>query len=315
MEGELDKCQWAFRNRFDMKMKAMMVALPLTFSLMHGQEVANQKGYILATKEVILPVKEKFKSIENTSMKDGKMSVEVLGQKIDGTMSQSGKEEMIYDFVSKDKIRVTFEKKRSLEKSQMMGQEQDKEEIHPTEGKTIVLDRKEGKWVASLEKGEIAEEDKEKITDTFKKLERNFNENEDLQIYGDKPRKIGETWDVDPKLLPGIDEFEVKGGTMKMTFLEVKKFQGEQCAVLKTNFTINAEINEDEMKGMKVDFEGSGRVVRSLKHLTDYKFTGEMSMKMKGGFEAQPGTVASMTMSGNMTINQRIAKAGAEIKK
>lgn len=298
-----------------MKLKAMMVALPLTFSLMHGQEVVDQKGYVLASKEVALPLKEKFKSIENTSMKDGKMSVAVLGQNIDGTMSQSGKEEVLYDFVSKDKIRVTFEKKRSLEKSVMMGQEQDKEDVHPTEGKTIVLDRKDGKWAARLEKGEIAEEDKEKITDTFKKLERNFNDNEDLELYGVKPRKVGESWDVDPKHLPGMEEFKITGGKMKMTFLEVKEFQGEQCAVLKTNFTINAEMNEDNMEGMTVDFEGSGRIVRSLKHLTDYKFTGEMSMKMKGEFEAQPGVAANMTMSGDMTINQRMAKAGAEIKK
>ncbi len=294
-----------------MKVIPFLAALPLISTSLFGQAAVDQKEYVLANKEVTLPVKEKFKAIENTSMKDAKMSVAVAGQKFDGTMSQSGKEEVVFDFVSKNQIRVSYEKNRSLEKTLMMGQESDEEEVKASEGKTFVLDRKGGKWKAKLEKGEIKEEDMEEIVDTAKKLERKFNTNEDLQIYGDKPRKVGESWDVDPKLIPGIDEFEVRGGKMTMTFLEVKDFQGEQCAVLKTSFTVNAEMSDKNMDGMVVDFEGSGRIVRSLMFFTDYKFTGGMKMKMKGAFDAQPGVPASMTMSGDMKISQRMARVGA----
>ena len=106
-----------------------------------------------------------------------------------------------------------------------------------------------------------------------------------------------------------MEEFDVKGGNLTMTFVEVKGFQGEPCAVLKTSFKIDAEMMEKQMKGMGVSFAGNGRVVRSLKYLTDYKFTGEMKMKMSGDMEIQPGMNAKMTMTGDMKIDMRMAKA------
>ncbi len=295
-----------------MKLIPSILAVSLFASPILAQEAVDQKTYVLATKENPLPVKEKFKALRHMSMAEGKVKVEVAGQAMDGTVSNSSKEDIIYDFISEDKIRVSFEKNRSLEKSSMMGQEQDTEEIHPSEGKTILLEKKEGKWVGKLAEGEIDEVDQEKFDEKVKSLEKEFNVVDDLAMYGAEPRKVGESWDVDPSLMPGMEEFNVTGGKLTMTLVEVKEFQGEPCAILKTSFSIKAEMTEDPLKGVGVAFEGSGRIVRSLALLTDYKFTGEMTMEMSGDMEPQPGIVAKMSMKGDMKIDMRMAKAKAE---
>ncbi|MFT6180662.1 MAG: hypothetical protein ACI9NQ_001088 [Paracoccaceae bacterium] len=292
-----------------MRLLAGLMALPLLSSSLFGQAAVEQKTYLLAKENNALPVKEKFKVIKRMATTDAKIGIEVADQTMNGTMNNSNKEEIIYDFLSEDQIRVTYEKKRSLEKSTMAGNETDEEVIDPSEGKTILLEKKDGKWVAKLEKGKIEEADQESFDETLKDLAKEFNEDGDPQLYGTEPRKVGDSWDVDPKAMPGMEEFDVKGGNLTMTFVEVKDFQGEPCAVLKTSFKIDAEMMEKQMKGMGVSFAGNGRVVRSLKYLTDYKFTGEMKMKMSGDMEIQPGMNAKMTMTGDMKIDMRMAKA------
>lgn len=313
-KGCLDKSVGGFRDRGVMKLFTSLLAVSLFASPILAQEAVDQKTYVLAKKENPLPVKEKFKSLRHMSMAEGKVKVEVAGQAIEGTVSNSSKEEIIYDFVSEDKIRVSFEKNRSLEKSSMAGQEEDKEEIHPSEGKTVLLEKKEGKWVGKLEKGEIKVEDEEKFDEKVRSLEKEFNVDDDLAMYGAESRKIGESWDVDPSLMPGMEDFDVKGGKLTMTLVEVKEFQGEPCAVLKTSFSIKAEMAEDEMKGVGVSFEGSARIVRSLDLLADYKFTGEMTMDMSGDMEMQPGMNAKMSMKGDMKIDMRMAKEKAKVE-
>lgn len=297
-----------------MKILAGLMALPLLTSSLFGQSAVDQKTYILAKEGVPLPVKEKFKAIKHMSTNDAKIGIEVAGQSLEGMMNSSNKEELLYDFVSEDQIRVTYETKRSLEKSIMAGNETDKEEVDPAEGKTILLEKKDGKWVAKLEKGKVEEADQEKFDETLESLADEFNEDGDPKLYGIEPRKIGDSWDVDPKVMPGMEEFDVKGGKMTMTFLEVKDYQGEPCAILKTSFKIDAEMTEEKMKGLGVSFAGNGRIVRSLKYLTDFKFTGEMKMKMSGDMEVQPGMNAKMTMVGDMKIDMRMAKAKPAVK-
>ena len=292
-----------------MKLLAGLLALSTLISPLLGQVELEQKTYVLAKKGHPLPLKERFKVSQLMSMGNGKLKVSFSGQEMTGTVSTSKQAELVYDFLSEDKIRVNYEKGRDLKKSSMMGQEQDEEKIHPAEGTTILLEKKEGKWVGKLEAGKVDAVGQEEFDEAVEKLEKEFNIDEASTMYGSEPRKIGESWDVDPSLMPGMDDFEVKGGNLTMTFLEVKQFQGELCAVLKTTFVIDAEMTEDKMEGMAAKITGDGRIVRSLTHLTDYKFVGEMRMAISGDMEIQPGANAKMSINADMKIEMRAAKA------
>ncbi|MDB4265319.1 hypothetical protein N9891_01070 [bacterium] len=292
-----------------MKISTGIMALSLFASPLLAQVAADQKTYVLAKKETPLPQKEKFKAVKNMSMEKGIIKIEVQGQTVNGTMENSSKEELIYDFISADQIRVKTVKERGFEKRVISGREEEEEKIAPAEGTTILLELKKGKWVGKLEEGKIEEDDQEEFDESLKNLEREFNENSDAQLYGTEPRKIGESWDVDPKVMPGMDSFNITGGKVTMTFVEVKAYQGELCAILKTSFKVEGEMEQKELEGMGVTLTGSGRVVRSLGYLVDLKFTGVMTMDMSGDLEMQPGMTANMRMGGDMTIDMRMAKA------
>ncbi len=295
------------------KLTAYLFILSLITPVL-GQEVAVPKSYILAKSEAVLPLEREFKVVRTMAMDDAQIEIKmkVGGQGMEGTMSKSKSEEIVYDFVSEDRIRVSYRKDRAQEKSSMMGREDENEEIAPSEGKVILLEKKNGKWMGKLEAGEIEEADQESFDETLKKLEAEFNENSEKAMYGTKPRKVGESWDVDAALMPGLEDFEVKGGELTMTFVEVKEVQGELCALLKTAFSIQAEMRDDDMEGVGVLIEGSGQIVRSLSLLTDYQFTGDMTMKMSGEIEVQPEINAMISMDGAMRMEMQMVEMGTE---
>ncbi len=290
---------------------ACLVFLLLAFPL-SGQEEVVTESYLLARKEMVLPVQQKFRVTRLMSMSDAQIKMEVGGRGFEGTMSNAKEEELIYDFMTEDEIRISYEKSRAVEKSSMRGREDENEEIAPSEGKVILLEKKDGRWVGKLEVGKVEESDEEGFGEVLKKLEGEFNENEQNAMYGTEPRKIGESWDVDPSLMPGLEDFEVKGGELTVTFVRVVEFQGELCALLKTAFSIKAEMRDDNMEGMGVLIEGSGKILRSLNLLTDYKFTGDMTMKMSGEVEVQAGINAMMSMEGAMQVDMQMVKMGTE---
>jgi len=295
-------------NDFVMKLLFGLLALPLLSNSSFSQTAVAQKEYILAKKVAPLPTGKKFKVVKNMSMPDTRVGIEVRGRQMDRTMSRSNKDESIFEFVSDDKIRVTYLKKRGLKRTSAGGQEQEEEEVEVAEGKSFILEKKEGKWTGKLEEGEVEEADQESIDKVIKRLEQTFNQSNDEHMYGTEPRKVGDSWEVDPTFMPGMDEVDITGGKMTMTFLEVKNYEGEPCAVLRTSFAMDGTPEEEMMKGAVVKLTGNGRILRSLNHLADFKFTGEMTMKMTGDFEPQPGIKAKMTMNGSMKMDMRTSE-------
>jgi len=152
----------------------------------------------------------------------------------------------------------------------------------------------DGKWSGKLKEGEADEEEKKKIVKLAKKFDGEAN---DAQIYGTKPRKVGDSWDVDPSKLDsfGGDTEDLKG-TFKVTFKAVEKFQGEDCAVLVANFDVTGSTGKGEAK---LTMKGKANIHRSLKHLVDLQNKMEGTVKMTGGVE---GTGATMTMNGPMLM-------------
>lgn len=284
------------------------MALALLVTPLSAQVAADQKTYVLAKKDTPLPVKQKFKAIKGFTTSDAELKVEVAGQSFEGTLNAAKKEELIYDFISDEQIRVSILKNRSLEKSVMAGQEKNEEDINPSEGKSFLLEKKKGKWVGTVEKAELEDAEKEKIAEKIEELEKNFNENEASQMYGTDPRKVGDSWDVDPTLMPGMTDLDVNGGKLTLTFVEVKEFQGDLCAVLEMSYLIKGESTAEAIEGMVMEIAGTGRVVRSLNLFTDLKTVGKMKMKMSGDMEVQPGLSAKTEMEGDMKIDLRLAK-------
>ncbi len=298
-----------------MKFLTGLLAASLSASPLFAQETLAQDSYVLAKKDVTLPLKQKFRAIRLMTMNDAQVKIELGSQQIEGLVTHSNIEEILYDFVSENEIRVHFEKNRSLEKSVMRGQESKNERVSPAEGKLVILTQKAGKWAGKLAEGEVPEAEREAFDQALTSLIDEFNGGNEAKLYGTEPRKIGESWEVDPALMPGMNFFDIKGGKLKITFAEITKFQGEQCAVLNMAFSIKAEMRQEGMQGMGTLIEGSSRVVRSLERLADYQFTGKMRMNMAGETEVQPGLSAKMLMQGDMKIEMGMTKLGAPDEK
>ena len=291
-----------------MKIMAAFGFVILTMSSLVAQEVAV-KTYQLAKKGLTLPVGRKFLQKNKLSGKDAKIAIEVGEQTIDGTMNNLGLDEKIFDFLEKGKIRVSILSDQSKVAMTMQGNPAPpKETVKGSVGKVILLELKEGKWVGSVEKGEVLEGEKEDVDKEIKALERVFNENEGEALYGLKPRAVGERWDVDPKFMPGMGDLDVRGGKLSLHFQEVKEFQGDLCAVIETTFDVEAISKDEDMKGMAMNLRGSGRIVRSLSIFTEYKFVGEALFEMNGKVPPPAPPNALMKIRGDMNVDTRMTE-------
>ncbi len=290
-----------------MKPLLACLAIPFLTSSLFGQEAAGEKAYLLASANPPRPVGLTLKGTKSNAMKDFKMSIKVLGKERKSTMNRSDNEEVKREYLAQNKIRVSFLKNRSFKKDTMSGPPEGEETIGVEEGKTIIFEKKEGTWTGKLEKGKIDPSNQaafdEEVNERIERLNKSVEGS--LEMFGAKPRKIGEQWEVDPKNLPWMNNIKIKGGKMTVKFVKVKKFNGEDCAVLKADFDLNGEMLEDNMEGFPVKLEGSVRSIRSMKYFMDYKSTGTMTMALKGEMTPQPGMVASILMEGEMELDSK----------
>ncbi|MEN8772399.1 MAG: hypothetical protein ABF379_06315 [Akkermansiaceae bacterium] len=283
-----------------------------------AQEVTAAKKYILASKNPPTPVGSTHQVSDNLNFTNGKLKMKVGEQEFGGDMSNNTKEVQVIEYLADDKIKVTYLKNRKFEKSKIMGQEKEEEEIDPIEGRVVLLEKAEGKWGGKLQGDPVEPVDHEKVNDEIESLVKSLNNNteESVEIYGTEPRKIGDSWKVDPKNVPGMDDFKIEKGTMSVTFLEVKELNGEPCAILKGTFSIDGLLTEEEMEGMSAKVSGEMRIVRSMKYFMDYKMEGDMEMSVKGVMKPQPGVLVDFGMTadlkGKKTTTVVPPKKGAE---
>mgnify|MGYP000141469202 FL=1 len=239
---------------------------------------------------------------ETMAMTECAMVMEMQGQKMNGSMTRNGEAIKVATIDSDTQITVVVQKDSSVGSVTMMGQQQPaKEEKEPLHGQTVILTKAEGKWTGKLKEGEATEKQQKKID----KLVKKYNgESDDKHIYGTTPRKVGDSWDVDPSKVSSFGNGDQKlAGTYKVTFKGIEKFQGDDCAVLVADIDVTGATGDGDMK---MNVKGQFRVLRSLKHLIDLEKKMQGKMKMNGTINKGAGT---MGITGPMTATEK-----AEVK-
>ena len=213
-------------------MKSVFASCVLLVSTFVSRGDDEAKTYILASENPPMPVGITFRVSDRSVVSNGKMKMTLGERVIEKEMNGTTKELRLLEVLKEDSIRVTFKEHREISKED---NEEPEEEVHPIEGRVVMLQRVEGKWSGKLQ-GEAPEPAVLKeVEEEVKSLTKSLNENveESVQMYGTEPRKIGDKWEVDVKLMPEMEDLKIEKGKVTLTFVEVKQFNGEECAVLK----------------------------------------------------------------------------------
>lgn len=283
-------------------MKFVSRILVCSFALVSSslsQEEA--KSYVLADRKRPIPVGETLKIVDKDAVNEAPFSIEIEGRKIEGKMTMSSRKVVKYEFLALDRVRATYLTDISSGKRSMAGNEQEINERKATEGRSFLVVKKDGKWTVDPKPEDVELVDQEDIDEAIKDLERAANEENkiSLKMYGEKPRKVGDIWEVEAPALPGMGGVEIIGGKITLKFIAVEEVNGEPCAMLRAKFKVTGQMTEDSMKGVGVDLSGTLQITRSLKDFVDLKVVGTVGMKMVGETQLQPGLVGTMKMEGD----------------
>ena len=272
----------------------------LSLSLISGSAIdflPSDPGriYVLAKKGRHLPIGSVVESTSKMSMKEGDLVIEFAGEKMEGGMMMVMEEVRKVEFLEEGKCRLTVLKGKSKQKMFMDGEAAPmEEEDDALVGKPVIVSKKDGKWTAKLEKGEPKGDEKEELKD----INDEFNNDSDLEAYGDVPRKVGDEWEAD-----GAKVMGVKGmvGKIKIKFVRVEKFQGTDCAVLDCRFKLTGV--DDENEGFEMTLKGKAVIHRSLKDLEDIHADFKGEMEMNGFMDGGPDLEMEMNGHGAVTMD------------
>ncbi|MCW1887091.1 hypothetical protein OKA04_20300 [Luteolibacter flavescens] len=224
------------------------------------------------------------------------LTLSVGEQKMEGTYGMKETSTEVTEGISETKARRILTSKTAEHRMIIMGQEQPSPEVaDPLQGLPVIFEKKDGKWTATLEEGEPTEEQKTALEGQAKQQESDT----DFLVYGDKPRKPGDKWEVDVKKLESFGGATGLTGTFSVEFVEVKEVAGTSCAVLKSTLDISGTAEkEGDAPAMNIKLKGETLVHRSLADLVDLesKLTGTMTV------EGSPNEGVKMTMTGPVTM-------------
>jgi hypothetical protein len=258
-------------------------------------------AFVLARKDNRNSPSLSGKSVTRTmvrEMNDSAVTLEMGDKKLPGKLSSKEVANEVVEVISPVKARRILTSKTSESRMVVMERERPgPDEADPLQGLPVILEEKDGKWTATLEKGEVTPEQKTALDE----LAKDSNEDEDIVIYGDAPRKPGEKWDVDVTKLPGFGGATDLKGSLVVEFVEVKEIQGISCAVLKSTIDISGTaVKKGDEPVASIKMKGEALVHRSLADLVDLesKFSGTMDLEGQGG----PGM--TMKVTGPLTMNR-----------
>jgi len=264
-----------------------------------GAAAAKADGHVLAKKDALPPVGKVLTKESTMEMKDAVLDIEAAGQKMNGTMSRKDTKVETFEALSPTKIRRTLVSNTNDGKMVMNGQEQPTPApADPLVGLPVIIEKKEGTWTAALESGTATPDQ----TTALDKVAKEMTKNDDFIIFGDKPRKPGDKWSVDPKSLGTFGEAEGLSGTFDVEFVEVKDVQGVSCAVIKTVFDVTGKTSSNGGEpGMTMTLKGEALANRSLADLID----GDSKIDSSVLIEGSPASQVQMTAKGPMTMTTK----------
>ncbi|BCU76577.1 hypothetical protein [Luteolibacter sp. LG18] len=253
---------------------------------------AADETYILAKKDDMPKPGTKLIHSRLMAMKKGTVKVKVGDQALQGTCEMIETETEHVEHVSAEKIKRLLTAAEKSEKMTMNGQERPHEaEPNPLLNVPVTLSKADGEWTATIDGGKepTAAQEKE-----LSRKEKAMRKDEDVDMYGTVPRKVGDSWEVDAsKALPFSEDEKDTQGTLKLTFKAVEEFQGKKCARLEGAMEMTGKTNQ----GQNITMKGNVIVFRSIEDREDLKVTITGTMGMSG--EIPNG---SMSMDGDLTM-------------
>lgn len=260
---------------------------------------AQEEDSFLLTKEGFdMPVGTVGLMRSKMKMKCDPLTIKVGEIELKAKMDNASVEDIKVEYMARNTYRYLRVRAYENNLMQMPGQPGEPElERDPLEGVPVIVKEVEGDWVVKLEKGEPNKAQKEELEE----LKKDLNTDSDPEMYGTKPRKIGESWKVDAALLPGGDEMEMEG-KVTLTFKKVRNYKGMRCAVI--TGTVNAKMNvgEDEEMDIGVKMKAQVEILRSLEFYEDVKYSLSGTTEFSGTVETAQGPV-TMEGKGPMVLN------------
>lgn len=259
-------------------------------------------SFILAVKHFLPPAGTVATKESTTVMEDSVMTVEAGPNKMEGSASRRETGIETVEILSKDKVRRLQVSKKSSGKMTMNGQDQPTpENPEPLLGIPVILERKGDTWTATLEGGDTPNAEQKMKLD---KMVGEIAKDSDFHMYGDTPRRPGDTWQVDPAKIGAFGDVEDVSGTYTMEFVEVKEFDGVPCAVIKATFDFKGKSeSSEESKAMDVALKGEAISRRSIADKID------LGVEVKGVMNVSGSPVENVTMhiEGPMSMDQKVA--------
>lgn len=236
------------------------------------------------------------------AMTDAILKMKAGEQQIEGAMSQTETKMETRETLAADKIRQLLVSKTTKMKMKLNGQEQnppDKDD--PMVGVPVILERKDGKWTASLESGGQPTAAQQASLD---KEAASVEKDSDFAMFGDTPRKPGDKWEVDPAKLTNFGDAEDLAGKFQVEFVEVKELAGVRCAVLKSTFEIKGKSkSEGDSPAMDIQLKGEAVSQRSLADLIDLDVALNATMTLTGS----PAPQMTMHVEGPMKMTEKVS--------
>lgn len=259
---------------------------------------AADGAYILASGD-LLPPPGKTRSIsQTTEMKDAKVSISIGDNQMEGAINQETESIQTKEPISADKLRHVIVSETDAGTIVMQGQEQPTpQKDNSLVGIPVIVELKEGKLTASLEEGTPTEEQQTALD----KILKNYESHEDFVMYGDTPRKPGDTWEVDTSKLTNFAGATELSGTFTVEFKAVEEIDGVNCALLACVFDLTGKtISDDEAPPMGITIKGNADVIRSIKDLVD------LDVKLSGtvAIEGSLAEGIKMNVDGQMEMHQ-----------
>ncbi|MGC6427102.1 MAG: hypothetical protein ACON5H_08920 [Akkermansiaceae bacterium] len=278
---------------------ALLLASPATSFSKDGEAaILEEKTFVFSSKGHLPKVGSVLKDTKVMSMKGAKMQLNIQGQIMEGRMTMKENEVNQFEILAADKIRYTVLEKESDQKMILMDQPMPiPGQPSPLLEKPVIFTKKGSTWTGALEEGDANAKEKEKIEEAAKIL----NADEDFKTYGDKPRKLGDEWEVDASAIMGDEDLK---GKITMKFTKVEMFEGVKCAVFESQMNVSGV--PEGMDGATLRMEGKLTIYRSLADKVDLSTKMEGSMSIIGKMEPQPGMVMDMKVKGPLSLVQTV---------
>ena len=240
-----------------------------------NEEQEKGPGFVLGKKGAVLPVGTKVAVSGIFQFEDVPLSIRVPGQAMQvGSYWSSSKKTIRYDVLSPSKLSVEVENEVEEMRVKLEGKpEEPATKKGPLMGLPLVADLADGKWALTREEGDFDEDQESALG----RLLDTVCDPNSVGRYGGT-RHVGQKWNVDPKLIPGVDDSGLSG-TFKLSFDRLEELDGHQCAVLIGMINVTGTQGEDGE--VTITRAASATIYRSIEHLVDLKMRIEGILTVK----------------------------------